>query len=118
MSRDTGPSRKTREAVYERAGHACEMCGQSRGPLAIHHRRPRAMGGTRREDTNSPANLLLLCDSDHRWVEANREKALARGYLVRQHDDPALVPVERFCVPTREECVDDVPCMSCPWRAA
>jgi hypothetical protein len=85
---------------------SCEICGRQlyvavRGwvaPHSIHHRQPRQMGGTRRPEINSPANLLLICDdgterSCHRHVEANRARARENGWLVRAGADPAEVPV-------------------------
>jgi hypothetical protein len=44
-------------------------------------------------DTNAPQNLLLLCPPSHETVESERTAAYAGGWLVRQQDDPALVPV-------------------------
>lgn len=103
--RSTGPGADVRLLVIERADACCERCGirltsaaQQALGYSIHHRRPRGMGGTVRTDANSPANLLLLCGSGttgcHGWAEANREVALEQGFLVRQADDPASVPVE------------------------
>lgn len=48
--RGTGPDRGVVDAVYERAGHSCEICGVGVGPVRgtdhhLHHRRPRAAGG-------------------------------------------------------------------------
>ena len=116
--RNTGPSPAVRSAVYERAGFRCERCYSSEGPFAIHHRRPRAMGGSRRDDTNSLDNLVLLDDACHREVESNREQAYADGWLLRQHQRPEDVPLRRGCVLIDDACTDDAPCVSCPWRAA
>lgn len=91
--RATGPTPAVREIVYARAGYACEVCGDTYGPFLTHHRRPRGMGGTRRLDTNSPSNLLLLCDPCHLNVESFRDRARAMKWLVVQHHDPALTPV-------------------------
>jgi 5-methylcytosine-specific restriction protein A len=131
--RRTGPTAATRDAVYERAGFACERCGRTDGPFAVHHRRPRAMGGSRLADTNALPNLLLLDDDCHRYVEANREEALAHGYLVPQGKDPAAVPVTvgmhrtpiiltvhgyRLACPQGEGCTDQTACSSCPSELA
>lgn len=94
----TGPARDVVDAVAERAGHSCEICSAAVGPTRgvdfhIHHRRPRAAGGSRREDTNLPSNLLLLCPDDHMFVEANRTGALAAGWLVPHRADPAQIAV-------------------------
>lgn len=59
----------------------------------IHHRRPRGMGGTKQRESGNAANGLLLHPSCHERVERNRSAALAAGWLVPQHADPAEVPV-------------------------
>ena len=100
----TGPDAATRAIVLARSDGYCERCGLAvRGGTgwvrehSFHHRRPRGMGGSRAADTNSPANLLLLCGTAttgcHRQVEANRHRALDQGLLVPQGHDPATVPV-------------------------
>lgn len=94
----TGPARDVVDAVGDRASHSCEVCGTPVGPVRgedhhIHHRRPRAMGGTDRPETNWPSNLMLLCPEDHAAIESNRTGALAAGWLVPQHADPAQVAV-------------------------
>lgn len=106
----TGPARDVVDAVGERAGHSCEICSAAVGPRRgvdhhIHHRRPRAAGGTSRPDTNLPSNLLLLCPGCHERVESRRALALELGWLVPQTADPAYIPVlirhERWCYLTR-----------------
>src|SRR5690606_11051160 len=87
----TGPDRATVELLFERSHERCERCG-SRGEQ-IHHRRPRGMGGTRREDTNSLAAIVHLCANCHSYIESNREWAHEHGWLVRQWADPAYQPV-------------------------
>ena len=89
--RKTGPDRATVEALFARSHERCERCG-SRGEQ-IHHRRPRGMGGTRREDTNSLAAIVHLCANCHSYIESNREWAHEHGWLVRQWADPAYQPV-------------------------
>lgn len=105
---DTGPTAGQRRTVAARAGWRCEICGAVLGwpdgsggatwcaPHSFHHRRARGMGGTRRPDTNSPANLLLLCGTGttgcHGRVEANRAAAHQLGWLLHQTEDPAQVP--------------------------
>jgi hypothetical protein len=100
--RNTGPTPAVVEAVCERAGHSCEVCeaavGDRRGvDHHIHHRRPRAAGGSRRPDTNEPPNLMLLCPGCHEDIESNRAVALGAGWLLTQMDDPTqvAVPVRR-----------------------
>lgn len=96
--KQTGPSQDAVDAVLERGFHSCERCGCAVGPQRgvdhhIHHRRPRAMGGTDRPDTNLPSNLALLCPPCHDDVESMREVSLLHGWLVPQTADPALIPV-------------------------
>lgn len=92
--RDTGPDAQTRALVAARAQWRCERCDL---PCPTggqwHHRRPRAMGGSRRVDTNSAANLIFLCPACHLgWVEMQRSEALLAGFLLNQHQDPASEP--------------------------
>lgn len=99
MSRATGPTQATRALVLTRDAHACQWCGRQvyEGGYSIHHRRPRGMGGSRRRDANSPANLVVLCGSGttgcHGLVESHRDEARARGLLVPQGVDPSTVLV-------------------------
>ena len=104
---DTGPDKATRLLVLDRAQGGCELCGvqlhDGMGWLrshSVHHRRPRGMGGSTMADTNSPANLLLLCGDGvsgcHGRVESNRTRALEHGWLVPFAGDPAAVPVTVF----------------------
>ncbi|TIC78806.1 HNH endonuclease [Nocardioides sp. GY 10127] len=102
--RDTGPTTETRILVRERSAGRCEGCGRAlhaagtwTADHSFHHRRPRGMGGTTDPAANTPANLLLLCGTGttgcHGWVESNRGKATALGWLVPRGTDPADVPV-------------------------
>ena len=99
--RRTGPDAKTCEALADRAGHCCEVCGVPiRGyNFSRQHRRARGMGGSRRPDTNALTNLLLVCgsatspDGCHYRIESRPQWALERGYRVPQSADPAAVPV-------------------------
>jgi 5-methylcytosine-specific restriction enzyme A len=101
----TGPDAQTINTVMIRACWRCEICGQEIGgsgaQYEVHHRRARAMGGTLRPDTNSTANLLLLCADCHRQVESRRAEALRNGWLVHQYALPACVAVlitrDRWC---------------------
>lgn len=91
------------EYVYHllavRSGGRCEITGArlTRANSSIHHRRPRAMGGTRRADVHDLSNLVLAeghgTIGAHHWAEVNRTAALARGLLVRQNHDPAEEPL-------------------------
>jgi 5-methylcytosine-specific restriction endonuclease McrA len=55
-----------RRQVFERARHRCQAPGcKSTRFLEVHHRNPRASGGT-----NRPDNLIVLCSACHRlWHE-------------------------------------------------
>jgi len=87
--RRTGPKPHTVALVLQRDGYACIRCGAAE--LQLHHRRPRAMGGTDREETNQPQNLVSLCLRCHTHVERHRSDAITAGWLVQQLDDPATV---------------------------
>lgn len=96
--RNTGPSDDTVARLRERAGGMCEACdlgiGGPRGlRWQVHHRRPRAMGGTRWEGVNKASNLLVLCTSCHADIESRRTHALETGRLVPNGTDPATVPL-------------------------
>lgn len=96
----SGPSPRTRLIVRTRAGGRCELCGVAahEGPTSIHHRHPRRMGGTRRPWINLASNLLFICGTGttgcHGRVESNRTAAYAAGWLLRDGEDPAEVPVQ------------------------
>jgi 5-methylcytosine-specific restriction protein A len=101
-ARDTGPTKTARDLVWERAGGRCELCGGSLAGMrgfSRHHRRPRRMGGSRLPDTNSAANILLVCgsatspDGCHHRIESNRTQAYAEGLLLHADQDPAEIPV-------------------------
>lgn len=51
------------------------------------------MGGSRRPETNRPANLLLLCVACHAWVESHRAASVRLGLLVKSGATPARMPV-------------------------
>lgn len=89
-------STSVRRALYDRADGRCEICTRTlTDAWHAHHRRPRAIGGSRLPDTNTLVNLLALCPTCHlERVEADRDWALTCGYLVRQGHDPARVAVQ------------------------
>jgi hypothetical protein len=69
-----------------------------RQQTSIQHRRPRRSGGSRRPDTHSLANLMVLCGTGntgcHGYIETKeRAVALRRGYLLHDGQDPAREPV-------------------------
>lgn len=81
-----------RRALLSRSGGMCERCG-IRVATEAHHRRPRAMGSTRRPESARLTNALALCESCHRRTESCRREALRGGWLVSQHADPARMVV-------------------------
>jgi len=91
----TGFSKHTRELVFLRSGGRCERCEWIEQPSQYHHRRPRAMGGSRAADTNGAANCVLLCHYCHSQVESHRDASLGLGYLVPQGKKPSEIPVWR-----------------------
>jgi 5-methylcytosine-specific restriction protein A len=92
--RQTGFPQWVRDAVDARSLGLCEVCGV-RPWAEVHHRRPRAAGGSRRPSTNLPGNALALCSEDHRRAESHRNWALVHGWLVnQQQDEPSLVQVQ------------------------
>lgn len=100
--RYTGPSSACVDAVCERANHSCEICGSGVGgqrgvDYSLHHRRPRAMGGTRWQGINLPSNCMLVCGSGttgcHGVLESHRAGSVAAGWLVLSRTDPATVAV-------------------------
>lgn len=90
---NTGPSEQVSRDVMARCLGRCERCGDQLTEVHKHHRRPRAMGGTSRPETNEHANLAVLCPSCHREVESYRAEAYGDGWLVSQYADPAKAPV-------------------------
>ena len=88
----TGFAKPVRDLIMARSENHCEICGVA-VPEQIHHRRARGMGSTRRPETNQPANGLAACSRCHEFVESRREFALDRGWLVRQNQSPADVPL-------------------------
>jgi 5-methylcytosine-specific restriction enzyme A len=83
----TGFPPAVRAIIHERSGGMCERCGEARG-TEIHHRRPRGMGGSTKESTNTASNGVLLCSPCHAWVESHRTDALLEGFLVLQIASP------------------------------
>ena len=71
----------TRQRVLDRDGHACRFCGidddkhideYDRG-LSAHHIVPKSDGGR-----DAPENLITVCKSCHRTLEATHAKAVAQ----------------------------------------
>lgn len=84
-----------------RSGGRCEIrspvcLGGVRGDLSvarrsIHHRRPRGKGGSRRDDVDTYANLMVVCGDGvtgcHGYAESHRTWAFERGILVPNNGD-------------------------------
>jgi hypothetical protein len=88
----TGFSPQVRVIITQRSQGFCERDGWNRA-TEIHHRRSRGMGSTKRPETNQPSNGLHLCGACHGFIESHRAEALEHGWLVRQHHQPAEIPV-------------------------
>ena len=98
-------TKKTRLLVPTRDEWSCQVCGTNlaaaylRGDYSLQHRRNRGMGGSKRPDTNGPANLLTTCgsatspDGCHHRIEANPQWAAECGLRIRQNQTPSEVPV-------------------------
>lgn len=84
-----------RGIIRERSGGVCEVQVACEGIAAvqIHHRRGRFMGGTKRPETDLPANGLHICVPCHHYITTgHRIESYEKGWLVSQSADPALVP--------------------------
>lgn len=91
----TGFSPQVRAIITSRSGRYCEigLNGCTDRAVHKHHRRCRGMGSTKRPETNQAANGLDVCLHCHEWVESHRREAYEYGWLVRQTEEPADVPV-------------------------
>lgn len=89
---------KVRFLVLARADYKCEKCGGGATGygFSVHHRAPRQMGGSRDANLHLPANLIVLCgsgvDGCHGWIESNRDKARADGYLLFKIQNAEEIP--------------------------
>lgn len=95
--RRTGFSKAVRDLIAARSEGVCELmiplvC-TGRGEQA-HHRRPRGIGGSRRDDTNLASNGLWLCASCHAYIESHRTEALEKGWLLRQPTRSSAAPAD------------------------
>lgn len=80
-----------REAVWKRDGGMCVWCAH--WATDIHHRQPRAMGGSTDPAINLPSNLVSLCRLCHDRTESYRSRARAYGLLVSRPLKPSTVRV-------------------------
>ena len=91
----TGFSNHVRQFIFARSEGFCEVMasGCELAATEIHHRRPRAMGGTNRPETNYASNGLAICRRCHLKCESSRNWARDNGFILLQSDDPAKTPV-------------------------
>lgn len=98
--RRTGPNSAVVDAILERAGYSCEVCGIGLGPdrgwdWSVQHRVPRQAGGTKAPWINAPSNLLIVCGSAttgcHGVIESHRSGAVAGGWLILARQNPRNV---------------------------
>lgn len=102
--RYTGPDRPTVTLILLRDHASCAWCadlihGVRGQDWSVSHRRPRRMGGDRRPDTNSPANLCLVhghaLSACHGRIEgSHRSEAKDRGHVLSASAVPSLVPID------------------------
>ena len=99
------PTKAVVALVIDREFGRCAVCynrintEEGRGESwSIHHRCPRASGGTSRVWVNEAANLLLVCGSGttgcHGWIESNRDQARRQGLLISSNGRAVAVDVE------------------------
>jgi hypothetical protein len=95
--------KRVRLLVLTRDAWTCQVCGRNLahayldGDYSLQHRRARGMGGSKRPDTNGPANLITVCGSAttgcHQRIESQPDWAAGRGLRLRQNQTPAGCPV-------------------------
>lgn len=84
----TGFPKRVEDRIITRDQGCCARCGRHvvtaiRGrDWAIHHRRPRGIGGTGLGWVNEAGNGVVLCARCHWEVEMHRTKATEAGFLV------------------------------------
>lgn len=95
MPRPTGFPRPVIELVTARSQNYCECMSTGCTLIAehIHHRRPKGLGGTRRPESQWASNALHVCLRCHLKIHAMPTWSRTHGFLVRQADDPATVPL-------------------------
>jgi hypothetical protein len=79
--------------VLERDAHRCTFPGCEQRAEQIHHRQPRARGGSASGIRSfGLANLVSLCSEHHAVIESDRALAYTYGWLVHREHDPESVP--------------------------
>lgn len=89
----TGFPNHVRQLIRQRADDRCEVCGKYSSDSQIHHRRARGAGGSKRDDTNTASNGLLVDFMCHSRIESYRAQAYDNGWLVRSGGSPIATPV-------------------------
>ena len=84
---------EVKEAILKRARLTCDRCGLRVERAHFHHRTPRRMGGTSRDDLGLPSNGLLLHPRCHDYIESKRVIAASLGFIVGYGSLPHEVPV-------------------------
>lgn len=84
----------TKALIWQRSKGRCDRCGLGVGEsMHFHHRTPRRMGGTSRDDLSLPSNGLLLHPGCHDYIESKRKVAAQLGFLVGYGSEPRTVPI-------------------------
>ena len=71
----------TREAILDAGSRRCAGC-RTGSDLQTHHRAPRRMGGTNRQEVGQPHNGVALCPACHAWAESHRDAAGGLGWIL------------------------------------
>lgn len=69
--RNSAAYRHFREAVLERDGHTCQMCGTKNGTMNVHHIKPFSRYPELRVDVN---NGITLCTKCHRKAHKHEKR--------------------------------------------
>jgi len=80
-ARRTAPLRRWRQECLARDNHACQLCGETNGPIDVHHR---ASFRHNKDDRAIAANGITLCRKHHRYVHSVEGKPL-REQLEREY---------------------------------
>lgn len=87
---------ETKRDVRSRDSERCARCGSDAGPLDVHHRMARGMGGASRPDIAfGMANLVTLCRRCHQHTEDRPLESIRSGLKILRSSatDPASIPV-------------------------
>lgn len=70
---------EVRQLVYKRDGHRCRACGKAKGEGGVRKLNAHHILLLRVSQTNSPKNLITLCDECHMQIESKALKLLKSG---------------------------------------